>query len=766
MASQGNGFLLGGVIDPASGERSGEELRYDPDDLTTHGVIVGMTGSGKTGLGVVLLEEALRAGIPALILDPKGDMPNLLLHFPDLAPEDFRPWVSESAASGDGIPVAELAAREAAKWRTGLESWGLGEPQLRELSEAAEFTVFTPGSTAGVPLNVVGDLRAPAAGAGEETLWEEVSAFVSGLLTLIDVDADPLSSREHVLLSNLVAHAWQQGRDLDLPALIAQLLDPPLRKLGVFEVDAFIPARARQELAMRLNALVAAPAFSAWTRGEPLDVERLLWSPDGRPRASILYLAHLSDAERQFVVSLVLSKVVTWMRSQEGSSGLRALLYLDEAFGFAPPTAEPPSKKAILTILKQARAFGVGFVLSTQNPVDLDYKAMSNAGTWMIGRLQTERDKARILEALQSAGGNVDMRAIDELVGGLGSRQFLLHNTRDSGAPRVFSTRWALSYLPGPITREQLRLLPAMAPATEPAVAAATEGAAAASPAAAEETVPLGADETTVAPRAPSGVPTYYLAPAASWASRVGADPLGSRFEPALVARVHMLFDEGRGDVEHREEWEAVFAPVAMRSVPSRGVTVDYDARDFRAEPPPRARFAIPEVALDGKRLYQQLGRDLKDHLHRHRSVAVSRNRALTVYSRVGESRDDFVTRCFALADDEADRETAKIRDRFEARMDRVRDAIARAEDRVEQLQVDTKSRGRHEIIAVVGDLLSTFLGGRKDSRTIARGTGRVARGASSRVDQPADAAASRDGARPARGGGRGARRPRARARR
>ncbi|MBU1866422.1 MAG: DUF87 domain-containing protein, partial [Actinobacteria bacterium] len=395
----GKGFFLGGVIDPATGRRTDDQalVHYDPSDLTTHGVIVGMTGSGKTGLGVIYLEEALRAGIPTLVLDPKGDMTNLLLTFPDLAAADFAPWVDEGEAGREGKSPDQLAAETADLWKNGLASWGLSGSDIGALREGAGFTVFTPGSSAGVPLNIIGSLAAPALDFEEEaeTLRDEIEGFTTGILGLVGVESDPLSSREHILISNLIERAWTAGEDLDLEMLLAQIQRPPLRKLGVFDIDTFFPEKDRLALAMKLNTLVASPSFEAWREGPALDMERLLWTEDGKPRASIVYLAHLSDDERQFVVTLVLSKLITWMRSQAGSSDLRALVYMDEVFGFVPPTATPPAKKPILTILKQARAFGVGMLLSTQNPVDLDYKAMSNAGTWCIGRLQTERDKAR-----------------------------------------------------------------------------------------------------------------------------------------------------------------------------------------------------------------------------------------------------------------------------------------------------------------------------------------------------------------------------------
>jgi DNA helicase HerA-like ATPase len=347
---------------------------YPSDSLTTHGVIVGMTGSGKTGLGVVLLEEALLAGIPTLVIDPKGDLGNLLLTFPELRPEDFAPWVE-----GDD------AAAVATTWTEGLAGWGIGPERVAALRDAAEFTIYTPGSTSGVPLNIVGGLARPTGADGAppdaETLTDEIEGFVSGLLTMVGIEADPLAGREHILLSNLIDHAWASGHDLDLATLVVQVQDPPLRKLGVYELEAFYPAKDRARLAMTLNGLLASRSFAAWAEGPDLDIDRLLRSGDGtRPACAIVSLAHLSDEERQFVVTLLLGRLITWMRRQPGTDSLRLLVYFDEVMGFVPPTAAPPAKKPILTLFKQARAFGVGMVLATQNPVDVDDKGLANAG--------------------------------------------------------------------------------------------------------------------------------------------------------------------------------------------------------------------------------------------------------------------------------------------------------------------------------------------------------------------------------------------------
>ncbi|MBE0567313.1 MAG: ATP-binding protein, partial [Krumholzibacteria bacterium] len=466
---QTGSFYLGRVYDGATQQVTAQNLMYDARDLTTHAVCVGMTGSGKTGLCIGLLEEAAIDGVPALIIDPKGDITNLLLTFPDLRPEDFAPWIDPDDARRRGLDLAAQAAQTAAEWKQGLAAWGQDGERIRLLRRSAEFRVYTPGSTAGEPVSILASLQAPRGGweGREEILRDQVRGTVSAVLGLAGVEADPVRSPAHIFLATVIEQSWRQGRDLDLADLITALQEPPVRRLGVFDVDTFFPPDRRFDLAMALNGLVAAPGFSAWLKGTPLDIDRLLYAADGRPRHAIFSIAHLDDAQRMFFVTLLLESTLAWVRRQSGTTSLRALLYMDELLGFMPPTANPPSKAPLLALLKQARACGLGVVLTTQNPVDLDYKGLANAGTWFIGKLQTERDKARLMDGLEAAGGGTDRRSLEQQIGGLGSRVFLLHNVHEEG-PVLFHTRWAMSYLRGPLTREQLRLLKPAPPAGSP----------------------------------------------------------------------------------------------------------------------------------------------------------------------------------------------------------------------------------------------------------------------------------------------------------
>jgi len=680
-------LFLGEAIDSKSGKRTGDDVIYDTRNLTTHGIIVGMTGSGKTALGIVILEEALISGIPCLILDPKGDMGNLLLNFPSFSSGDFRPWINEAEARRGGIDIDQQANQTSANWKSGLEGWGIGPDRMRMLATSAQFTIYTPGSSSGIPINVVGSLVAPnldwSIPVQAEIARDEIEGLVSSVLALAQIDSNPISSPEHILLANLVEKAWSEGRDLELADLIAQVRHPPMRKLGVF------------------------------------DIEKMLYARNGQPQASIVYLAHLSDAERQFVVTLLLSKLVTWMRRQSGTPDLRALVYMDEVFGFAPPTAEPPSKKQILTIFKQARAFGVGMVLTTQNPVDLDYKVMSNAGTWMIGRLQTNRDKARILEGMESASGQIDIKLFDKLISNLGTRQFVLQSAR-AKEPLVFTSRMTMSYDAGPLDKNQVSKLMASHPARMLSTSAT------ASPVMLHAGVPDRAEgESQVSPKVDASVSVYYLDPAAPWASRVGAVPGGTRLRAGLIARVHLSYEDRRAGVDHTEEWEAVFFPLSSRFDPMTAINVDYDDRDLAGQAPNRALYMLPDANLEKASYFKEVRSSLRDHLSRNRSMRIFRNSALRLFSRAGESRKDFEARCLEAAENKADADVEKLRDKYEASFNRVKAQLTSADRRVRELDAQSRHRQQQEIILGAGELLSGFFSGRRRSISLNRAASR-----------------------------------------
>jgi hypothetical protein len=704
---------IGGLVDAATHERTGDDVRLPSDDFTTHGVIVGMTGSGKTGLGVVLVEAVLDAGLPALLVDPKGDLTNLCLTFPELAPADFRPWIDEAQAKGAGVTPDEFAGQQASLWRDGLAGWGYDGGRIAALRDGTGFTVYTPGSRAGVPLNIVGSLQVPDTGDdphADELVTDEIEGYVSGLLGIVGIDADPLSSREHILLSNLIAHSWSAGRSLDLPTLVGQVQQPPIRKLGVFELDEFFPPKDRSALAMKLNGLLASPSFAAWADGPALDVQRLLYADDGTPQCAIVTTAHLSDDERQFVTSLLLSKLVTWMRRQSGTTDLRAVLYMDEVAGYLPPTANPPTKKPIMTLMKQARAFGVGVVLSTQNPVDVDYKALSNAGTWMIGRLQTERDKQRLLDGMAAAAGNVDVSAVGDTISGLAKREFVLRRA-GKDQPEVFTTRWAMSYLRGPMTRDQIAALTdqlgrdrSAAPAPAPASAGTTTTVAGADASGASPVMP------TVAP----GIAVRWVDVAAPWLTAIGADPTGTERAAAIVATVAVRYDEAKADLVHDTELEAVLFPLGAQVDVTTAKRVDHDPRDLLTEPPADCAYRLTDAPIGTASFWKDVQRGLVDHLTRVASLEVPMNATLKLYGRPGESAERFAQRCEFEAGQRADADIAKLRDKYEARASKLRSQIEAAQDSADVIRTQAEGRRNEELLSTAGSVLGDLLGGRK----------------------------------------------------
>ncbi len=764
-----SGMFLGESVDPANHTRSGKRIELETAGFTTHGVIVGQTGSGKTGLGMVLIEEALRAGIPTLLIDPKGDLANLALTFPELRAEDFQPWVE-----------GEDAAAVAETWKNGLAGWGLTPADVAARRQAAGVTVYTPGSTAGVGLNLIGSLRAPAGSAGEENAedrLDEVGAIVGGLLGLMGIDSDPLSGREHILLTNLIDRSWASGTDLDLAVLVAQVQQPPMRKLGVLDIDAFYPAKDRAELAMKLNGLLASPAFATWNVGDSVDIQSLLHLPDGRPRAAVISLAHLGDEERQFAVAVILGRLLSWMRKQPGTSQLRALIYFDEVFGFVPPTAMPPAKKPILTLLKQARAFGVGLVLATQNPVDVDYKALSNATTWVIGRLQTERDRDRLLDGMRSAAGGVDIDQIAATISGLAKREFVLHRS-GVPVPQVFTSRWSMAYLRGPLTRDQIRDLakaglvepgtsssstsqtangssvssstpPASNPPTstqppstqsspgqpssdtpvavETAGATSTPTASDQPPVTAVVAGTLADNEVPIAPKIADGTPTYYLDPAAPWANLVYASPGSRRHRAAVVARVRCLFDDTKLGIHEAEEWEAVYSPVPRMFNPAQAIHVDYDPRDFLENAPANITYELPEAPFAEPAWFRAVTKLISEHLVATHTLPIFRNEGLKLWSRIGEFEADFLNRCDIVAQTKADEDAADLRTKLMAKIDKLNTTIDDANRTVEEVKANAKSNRRTELLAGAGDLLGALFGGRRNARSIAKSVGSAA---------------------------------------
>ena len=708
-------FYLGRPIHPATGADRPEPLLYDARDLTTHAVCVGMTGSGKTGLCLSLLEEAAIDGVPAIAIDPKGDLGNLLLAFPDLEAENFAPWVDRGEAARKGLSVDALAAKTAETWRNGLAQWDQDPDRIRRFRDAAEVLIYTPGSESGRPLSVLRSFQAPNSEtlADATGLREHISASVSGLLGLIGVRADPVQSREHILLSSLFAHAWSAQSDLDLPAIIQGVQKPPFDKVGLFDLETFYPAQDRLQLAMALNNLLAAPGFSAWMHGTPLDVQRLLYDEHGKPRISIISIAHLNDAERMFVVTLVLSEVVAWMRRQSGTSSLRAIVYMDEIFGYFPPSSMPPAKLPLLTLMKQARAFGVGVVLATQNPVDLDYKGLSNAGTWFIGRLQTERDKLRLMEGLIGAGDDtLDRSTLERLLSNLGNRVFLMRNVHED-APVLFRTRWALSYLRGPLTLQEIaQLTPKQAAAPSPApespppqTAAAAHGA---------------------KPIIPANVPEYFVRATAS-EIEYAAQVLG-------LVRVHFI--DNKLGIDRWESRTYVVPPTEAGKL-DWSQAKRHDTLEEHLDPTPSAsaRFREPPGAVLHAPSYKRWREEIENHIYREARLAVFRCRAVAQTSEPGEDESAFRARLALAVREKRGAEIEKLRAKYAPKMASFEDQLRRAHERIQREQAQLGDRRMDAAISIGTSLLGALFGRKRISATnigrvgtAARRAGRIGR--------------------------------------
>jgi hypothetical protein len=709
-------FYLGRPYDLGAKKPKDGILLYDSKDLLTHAVCVGMTGSGKTGLCLAMLEEAAIDGIPAIIIDPKGDLANLMLTFPDLKPEDFLPWINEEDAQKKNLSPEEFAAQQAELWKKGLADWRQDGERIKRLRSAAEFRVYTPGSNAGIPVSILKSFAAPPAEIIEdsELLSERVNTTTTSLLGLLGIDADPLKSREHILISNILSRQWSNGNDLDIAGLIQQIQSPPMTKIGVMDIDSVFPSKERFELAMSLNNLLAAPGFSSWLEGEPLDIQQILHTGEGKPRMAIFSIAHLSDAERMFFVSLLLNQTLGWMRTQSGTTSLRAILYMDEIFGYFPPVANPPSKLPLLTLLKQGRAFGLGVVLVTQNPVDLDYKGLSNTGTWFIGRLQTERDKARVLEGLEGVAGGTGMKfdrqQMEQTLAGLSNRIFLLNNVHEDGS-EVFETRWAMSYLRGPLTREQIKLLmdPIKSSGSGTSASAASVGA---RTAAAPVTAATTATENRQ-PVLPSEVPQFFIPVRAS-------QPAGAMlvYQPAILGAAQVRFSDKKIDTTRDLTLLAPLSDGVVAVEWENSAAVELAIEDLEKSPEEGAQFSeLPGPASKAKS-YGKWEKDMAAWLYRSQKVELFRSPSLEQTSNPGESERDFRVRLQLAARERRDEALERLRQKYAPKIAALEERKRRAQQAVEREAEQARGQKMQTAISFGATLLSSFMGRKAISMT------------------------------------------------
>ena len=683
-------FYLGKIYDLKKGALTDEILSYDPPDLTTHAIVTGMTGSGKTGLCIGLLEEAALQGIPAIMVDPKGDLTNLLLTFPELKAEDFEPWMDPASAARDDKTTAQTAAETAAMWKKGLADWDLGGKDIQKLKDAVERTIYTPGSTSGIPVNILASFEAPqlAWDENEETLRDKISDTVTAVLTLIGLkEIDPLRSREHILLSNIIEYSWKQGKSLDLNSLILQTQDPPLEKLGAFAIDDFFPKKERGELAMMLNSFLASPSFQPWIEGQPLDIEKILYTDDGKPRHSVFFLAHLNDSERMFFITLLYSAVDTWMRKQSGTGELRALVYFDEIHGYLPPVANPPSKPLIIRLLKMARAFGVGLVLSTQNPVDVDYKALSNAGTWMVGRLQTDQDKQRLLDGLESASGGIQRSEYDKLISSLGKRVFLYHNVHEK-KPAIFNTRWAMSYLAGPLTLSQVPALNALAGA-QPFQAAdkpTKKSAPVATPRSAKSAV---AEKT-----AESGVRQYFLSEASG------------ELKPSLLAIAEVRYLSRSPRIDTSRVISALVDDPRETGQIWEDFVSELDEKEITDSAPAKAKLTNLPDFMEKSSWWSTQEKEFEHWIYETDTVSVRISKALGISAGPEISDVDFLKQAQAAAAEKAQAEIKKLESSSKSKQTTLKGRIERAQAKVDKLEKEATSRNIDTALKVGETLL------------------------------------------------------------
>ena len=745
-------FYLGRPYDLATRERGKGWLLYDSRDLVTHAVCVGMTGSGKTGLCLSLLEEAAIDKVPAIVIDPKGDLGNLLLTFPELRPEDFLPWVNPDDARRKGVSIEEYSAQQAELWKKGLAEWDEDGDRIARLRDAADFAIYTPGSEAGLPVSILRSLCAPPGDAASdaELFRERITTTVTSILGLLGLDADPVKSRDHILLSSLVDAAWRGGKDMDLPTLIQQIQSPPISRVGVFDLESFYPAKERFQLAMALNNLLASPGFGSWMAGEPLDVQQLLYTADGKPRVSIFSIAHLGDAERMFFVSLLLNQMVGWMRVQGGTTSLRALLYMDEITGYFPPVANPPSKAPLMTLLKQGRAFGLGVVLATQNPVDLDYKGLSNAGTWFLGRLQTERDKARVIEGLEgaaaTAGSTFDKGKMEATLAALGSRVFLMNNVHED-QPVVFETRWALSYLRGPLGRQEIKRLmdPIKSETTarqsgttarrsevtvgqSGTTAGRSEATADQSGATARQSDEAGQSKTV--PVLPPGVDQFFLPVR-------GEAPDGSQlvYSPMLFGVAQVRFTDAKASVDAIETI-TVTTPIGDAAVPvdwSASSASVFGPSDLEREAAAGAGYDTLPTAASQAKSYDAWTKSFVTWIYGAKKLALLRSADPALVSQPGESEGQFRVRLQQAARECRDQAVVRLRQQYAPKLTTLQERLRRAQAAREREASQATAAKMQTAISFGATLLGALMGRKAVSAstigratTAARGVGRT----------------------------------------
>ena len=661
-------FYVGKDVDSSNFELTDALTLLKNKNFTTHATIIGMTGSGKTGLGIGLLEEASIDNIPSIVIDPKGDMGDMLLTDPEFKAESFAKWVADDAKA-KGEDALELGAKTAKMWKEGIESWGQDAQRVKRFTEVDK-TIYTPGSSSGVGINILSSLEKPneAILSDSDNFTSYLSSTVNSLLALVGIESGSMDSKEYILLAQIISKAWRAGEKLTIESLVGSILQPTFKKIGVLPLESFYPQNERFKLANKFNSVIASPAFMGWLQGESLDINKLLYDGNGKARVAIFSIAHLNDEQRMFFVTMLLNRVVAWMRMQSGSNRLRALLYMDEIYGYFPPTKNPPSKEPMITLLKQARAYGLGVVLSTQNPVDLDYKGLANIGTWFIGRLQTKQDIAKVIEGLSGKGDSLSKDEISNILANLPKRTFFLKSNHLEDI-RLFGTRWVLSYLKGPLKKDDIS--------------------------------ELMADKK--AKIAPQEEQNQTQSSSDEFVSNIVLDDVVQRFEvditgknqfrPTIASSVSLSYSDSKRGIDLSKEKELYIDATELNSCSwDENEELDEPLESFATTAPKDAKYRhIPSFISEDRGL-KKCQRELINYLYANSKLEIYKCTKLRVESKIDESLDDFTVRVQDILEEKKEEEIDKLKDRYKAKQDRLESQLDRALQQVEKEKSDQTS--------------------------------------------------------------------------
>lgn len=671
---------------------------YKSNHLTTHAMIIGMTGSGKTGVGIGLIEEAAIDNIPSIVIDPKGDMANLCLAFPTLQPEEFEPWIDPSEAANKGKTTTQFAQEVAQTHQAGLASFWQDASRVEKFSKI-EKTIYTPGSSAGIGVNILGSFAAPS----EEILDDAdmlsslINSTVSSILALISIEADPINSKEHLLLSNIFHYYYSRGISLSLEEIIGHVASPPFEKIGMLLLKSFYNQNERMKLAQALNGIISSVAFSSWIQGEALDIQNMLYDAEGKAKIAIFSIAHLSDNERMFFVTILLNAYISWMRKQRGSSSLKAILYMDEIFGFFPPSKNPPSKQPMLLLLKQARAFGTGIILSTQNPIDLDYKGLSNIGTWFVGKLQTQQDIQRVIDPL-AAKSQLSKEELTKKLTTLKGRHFLLKNVHAEETIE-FRTRWVLSYLKGPLTKDDIRLLmkEKKNKMQEQNSTQIQSG----------NTNTKSNASNSQKPILSESIKEYFLD------TNINSQ---APFYPSLYASTKIRFYNQKRAIDIEEKIDLKLELDNSHNIIDWEKSREELCEGFANKPSNNASYSeLPTIIIQAK-TFKEFEKNLSDYLYGSKKLELYICNALKLESKLHQSKRDFIVEVEDRLKELRDEKVDGLKDKFQVKYNRLEDKLQQLEFKLEKEKHDVSSKTTDTLMDIGLAVINALFGGKTPS--------------------------------------------------